>query len=250
MPGSTLRYHLSIPATAMDFSRFRYLTFDCYGTLIDWESGILSGLRPIAAARGLALEDDALLELFGRLEPEAEAGDFRPYREVLERVVEGLAREFGFEATREEREALWRGLPSWPPFPDSREALSRLGERFRLVVISNVDDDLFRGSARQLGNPFHAVVTAQQAGAYKPSSIPFQLALERLGCDPGEVCHVAQSLYHDIQVANRLGLASVWINRRAGRSGGGATAPAQATPDLELPSLRALADRALGSPGP
>jgi 2-haloacid dehalogenase len=231
----------------LDFDRFRVVTFDCYGTLIDWERGMLDALRPVCTRHGVSRADDKLLALFARTEAPIQQERFRPYRQVLREAMRRLARELGFEPREEEVDALARTLPSWPPFPDTVPALQRLGRRFALGVISNVDDDLFAGSARQLGVRFDWVVTAQQVGSYKPARANFHRALERIGHPWDQVVHVAQSLFHDVGPARSLGLATVWVNRRAGRAGSGATPPAEVLPDQEVPDLATLA--ALAVPG-
>lgn len=225
-----------------DFSRFEALTFDCYGTLIDWESGILSALRPLLQPHGASAGDDELLERFALLEHEAEAGDFLPYRSVLTAVAMGFGEVYGFTPTAEEAARFAASVTHWPPFEDSREALRALKERFRLAVVSNVDDDLFAGSADQLGIDFDEVVTAAQVKSYKPARRHFDVVLERLGLPMDRVLHVAQSKHHDIAPAKALGFTCVWVNRRAGKAGGGATAPAEAVPDLEVPTLRSLVE--------
>jgi 2-haloacid dehalogenase len=226
----------------LDFNRFSTLTFDCYGTLINWETGILAALREVIDWRGIELTDDELLELYGELETEAEHGDFLPYRAVLGSVIDGLGQRLDFTPTAEERASLAKSIANWPPFPDTVEALQRLAQRYKLVIISNIDDDLFALSARQLGVDFADVITAQQVGSYKPDLRNFRYALERIGQPQDEVLHVAQSLFHDIEPAKQIGLATVWVNRRHDRPGFGATPPASAQPDLEVPNLRALAD--------
>jgi 2-haloacid dehalogenase len=226
----------------MDFSRFRALTFDCYGTLIDWESGILAAVRPVLLRRGMAVPDDRLLELFGRIESPIQQGPFRRYREVLDRTMSALARELGFEPTAEEATVLSRSVPDWPPFPDTVAALAALAGRFRLGIISNVDDDLFAASASRLGARFDWVVTAEQVRSYKPARTNFHRALDRIGLPWEQVLHVAQSLYHDIVPARSLGLATVWVNRRVGRPGSGATPPAAARPDLTVADLAGLVE--------
>ena len=227
----------------LDFRRFRVLTFDCYGTLIDWESGILAALGPLLEAHGKSLADDKLLELFGELEAEAEAGEYQSYRKVLEGVARGVGRRLGFEASEQEARALPESLKHWPPFPDTVAALGKLKSRFKLAIVSNTDDDLFADTARLLEVPFDWVVTAQQAGSYKPSHRNFKLALERIALPPNQVLHCAQSIYHDIVPARELGLATVWVNRR-GSKGGGATKAAQGRPDVEVPDLKTLAEMA------
>jgi 2-haloacid dehalogenase len=229
----------------LDFSRFEFLTFDCYGTLIDWETGILRSLRPILAKHAVSIDDEPLLERYGELEAAAEAGPFKCYREVLEGVVRGLGARLRFAPSDEEVRGFPDSVAGWPPFPDTVAALQRLASRFKLAVISNVDDDLFALSARLLHAPFAHVITAQQARSYKPSHNNFQTALDKIGVPKEKVLHVAQSLYHDIAPANVLGWRCVWVNRRAGKGGSGATKPSTATPDLEVSSLKALADLAV-----
>ncbi len=231
----------------MDFARFGALTFDCYGTLVDWERGILDALRPMRAAHGAFVEDDdALLERFGALEAAAEKGAFKSYRDILREVAFGFGREGGFEPTAKEVETFAASVGRWPPFPDTVEALARLSRRFRLAIVSNVDDDLFAETATRLGVDFAGVVTAQQVRSYKPARAHFDEVLRRLDLPRERVLHVAQSLYHDVAPATALGFACVWVNRRAGRAGGGATVLAQAVPDLEVPDLATLAELAAG----
>jgi 2-haloacid dehalogenase len=234
----------------IDFSRFEFLTFDCYGTLIDWETGILRALRRLLERHGVRRADEGILELYGELEAVAEGGEFKPYREVLEGVVRGLGAKLNFVPSEEEVRRLPESLAEWPPFPDTVAALQRLATRFKLAVISNVDDDLFAGSARLLQVPFAHVITAQQARTYKPSHNNFQMALARLGVPKEKVLHVAQSLYHDIAPANALGWTSVWVNRRGSKSRGGATKAAEAKPDLEVLGLKELADLAVPGQAP
>jgi 2-haloacid dehalogenase len=234
----------------LDFDRFTYLTFDCYGTLIDWERGILAALRPVLDRHGIAIADDAALELYGELESAAERGPYRAYRDLLATVMDGFGERLGFVLSADERAALAVSVGDWPPFPDTVEALRALTDRFRLVILSNIDDDLFALSARHLGVTFAAVVTAQQVGSYKPDPRNFRTLLARLGTTPDRVLHVAQSLFHDIAPANALGLTTVWVNRRHDRPGSGATPPATARPDLEVPDLRTLARLASAEPAP
>jgi 2-haloacid dehalogenase len=230
---------------ALDPGAFDVLTFDCYGTLIDWESGLLTALRAQLSGALADMPDDELLEAFAAVENEAET-PYQPYGDVLAQCLRELGERFGSPPTEEQQRAFGASVPDWPAFPDSHEALARLQSRYRLVPITNCDDDLFAGSAARLGIEFDDVVTAQQAGAYKPGERPFLLAFERLGVPRERILHVAQSLWHDHVTAKRLGLTSVWINRRAGRAGGGATPAADAQPDLELPDMRSLADLLVG----
>jgi 2-haloacid dehalogenase len=227
--------------STLDFDDFDVLTFDCYGTLIDWEAGILGAARPVLEAHGIAAGDDGILEAFARHEAQIEAGPYRPYRQVLGEVLSAMLGHFGQAPTAEEITAFGGSVADWPAFPDSSAALARLQARFRLGVITNCDDDLFAASERRLGVTFDVVVTAQQAKRYKPNPRGFELAFERIGLPPARILHVAQSLFHDHVTAKRLGLRTAWVDRRAGRPGGGATPPAQATPDLIVPDMQTLA---------
>jgi 2-haloacid dehalogenase len=233
---------------ALDFDRFEAMTFDCYGTLIDWESGILAALRPVLEAHGAEgeVEEEELLEAFGRHETTVEAGEYLAYREVLAGVLGRLGEELGFSPTDEEASAFGSSVGEWPPFEDSPAALRALGTRFGLGVITNCDDDLFARSAERLGVDFDWVITAERARAYKPSRRNFALAFETIGLPPERILHVAQSLFHDHVPAKRLGLATVWVDRREGRAGSGATPPATAEPDLRVPDLATLAELAAG----
>jgi 2-haloacid dehalogenase len=229
----------------LDFTRFQVLTFDCYGTLIDWEAGIFSALRPILAAHGKSLADDSLLEMYGELEAEAEQGEFRSYKDVLQSVVYGFGQRLGFSPTAAERRSLPDSLVNWQPFPDSVVALQKLKTRYKLAVVSNVDDDLFAASARRLEVAFDQVITAQQARCYKPGLGIFDLALERIAAAPDRILHVGQSIYHDVIPAQSLGMATVWVNRPSPRPNAGAVKVAAGKPDLEVSSLEALANRAV-----
>ncbi len=225
----------------LDFDRFTYLTFDCYGTLVDWEAGILAALRPVLDRHEIALSDEQALEYFGEMESAAERAPYRPYRDVLATVMDGFGERLGFAPSADERTALAASVGEWPPFADTAASLQSLARRFRLVILSNIDDDLFARSARHLGVAFAAVITAEQVGSYKPDPRNFRALLDRLDLSPDRILHVAQSLFHDIAPANEIGLTTVWINRRHDRPGAGATPPATARPDLEIPDLATLA---------
>lgn len=225
----------------LDFSRFETLTFDCYGTLINWEAGILPALHRILSAHSKHIDDAALLKLYGDFELRAEQPPFQPYREVLGSVVRQFGTELGFTPTDEEVRSLADSLPTWKPWPDTVTALRQLKTRFRLAILSNVDDDLFAGTRPQLEVAFDEVVTAQQARAYKPSLDLFNLALRRIQTPAHRVLHIGQSIYHDVVPAQALGLAAVWVNRPSARPGIGAVKSAEAKPDLTVASLKELA---------
>jgi 2-haloacid dehalogenase len=228
----------------LDFSRFEIITFDCYGTLINWEAGMLPVLHRIFSAHKKDTDDATLLSLYGDFEHRFEQGKFVPYREVLSSVVRQFGEEFGFQPTPQEIRSLPDSLPIWKPWPDTVVALRRLKTRFRLAILSNVDDDLFAATRPQLGVDFDEVITAQQAQAYKPSLKIFELALSRINAPSHRVLHVGQSIYHDVIPAQTLGLATVWVNRPSARPGVGAVKAAEARPDLTVSSLAQLAETA------
>ena len=225
----------------LDFSRFEILTFDCYGTLINWEAGVLSALQRILSAHSKKLDDATLLQLYGDFEHRSEQGTFQPYREVLASVVRQFGSELKFTPTPEEVRSLPASLANWQPWPDTVAALRQLKTRFRLAILSNVDDDLFAATRPKLGVDFDEVITAQQAQAYKPSLKLFELALTRIHTPAHRVLHIGQSVYHDVIPAQSLGLATVWVNRPSVRPGVGAVKSAEAKPDLTVRSLEELA---------
>jgi 2-haloacid dehalogenase len=220
-----------------DFGRFDALTFDCYGTLIDWETGILRGLRAAFQGHGRDVDDEELLTIYARHEAAAEAGPYLPYRAILATAAKAVASELDVPIDQAAADVFAGSVGDWPAFPDSADALRRLHERFRLGVITNCDDDLFAASNEHLGVSFDWVITAQQAGSYKPNPRNFEVAFERIGVPRDRILHVAQSLFHDHVPAKRLGLSTAWINRRHDRPGSGATPAAEATPDFEAPDM-------------
>ena len=228
----------------LDFSKFTWLTFDCYGTLIDWESGIVGAVRPLLAASGRNISADGILELYAAIEAREEAGPYRPYREILETCMRRMAARLAFALDDAQAHAFADTIGNWQPFPDSVDALARLKRRYKLAVISNIDDDMFAQTAKLLGNLFDAVITAQQGRSYKPSPNNFKLALDRIGEPPDKILHCAQSLYHDIAPAKALGFATAWVDRRAGQRGSGATPHYKAEPDLRVESMAELASKA------
>jgi 2-haloacid dehalogenase len=227
---------------AIDFSRFTTISFDCYGTLIDWEAGILPVLRSVLANHGQSLADAAILELYGEFEAEAESGPYQSYREVLQSVVRSFAKRLQFEATSAEIHSLHESVHAWPAFPDTVAALRELHKRLKLVVISNIDDDLFAETRKHLGVEFDGVITAQQARSYKPSVNNFQIALRRLALSPDRLLHAAQSVYHDVVPARSLGISTAWVNRKSARPGIGAVRASAGRPDLEVPDLASLVE--------
>jgi 2-haloacid dehalogenase len=225
----------------VDYSRFDALTFDCYGTLIDWERGLADAFRPILRAHGVERDDEDVLARYARHEAAAQAGPYRRYRDVVGAGLLGVAEELGFEPTAAELEAFSGSVADWPPFPDSADALARLGRRFRLGVITNCDDDLFAASHRRLGAAFEWIVTAEQVGSYKPDPRNFHVAFERIGLPRERILHVAQSVFHDHGTAKRLGLTTVWIDRRGERSSPDTRPPLEAAPDATFPDMASFA---------
>ncbi len=234
----------------MNLTDFDALSFDCYGTLIDWEAGLAAVLGPWARSRGLDLGDEALLTGYAEHESRSEAEHpGEPYPAILARSLRGLGSELGAEVSDDDAGRLARSVPGWPAFGDSGAALAALAGRYRLIILSNVDRESFAASSRRLGVTFSSVITAQDVGSYKPSARNFDALLAeagRLGVPPGRLLHVAQSLFHDHVPAKRAGLPTVWINRRHGRPGSGATPepPDRVRPDWQFPSMRAFADAA------
>ena len=236
----------------LDANKYEVLSFDCYGTLVDWESGIISGLRPVLRSHDVEATDDEILALHAQTEHKLQAASERDgyvkYRDVLGEEVREAGREWGFEPSPSEVEALPDSVRYWLPFPDTVNALRALKGRYRLAIISNIDDGLFALTARYLEVEFDYIVTAEQAGTYKPSLNNFELALDRIGVAPEKLLHVAESLFHDHVPAKEMGLDTAWIHRRAAKGGFGATPPAEAEPDLEVPDLESLV-HALGLRG-
>lgn len=231
----------------MDWNTVHALTFDCYGTLIDWEKGILDVLRPWADDSGLRYDDDALLRAYAEAESSLEeANPGMPYSELLKQVFAHVGESLGGPVTPMDSERLSASVGDWPPFPDTINALHRLAQRYRLIIVSNVDHRSFAMTRRRLGVDFHAVVTAEDVGAYKPDQRMFERAWEAaaaLGVERFHCVHVAQSLYHDHVPVKALGGRTIWIDRRQGRPGGATPPPpTDVVPDLRIESLAALAD--------
>lgn len=223
----------------------RILTFDVVGTLIDFETGMLECIRPIA---GLELTDREILESFGRAEDAQHRLTPRmPFTQMLDPIYRRMATELGMPIAGGETEALRASIPDWPAFPDAVEALGRLRARFRLVALTNADNWGLAHMSTTLGSPFHDTVTAEDVGVNKPDPQVFAYCRGRQsvhGYSLADYLHVAQSQYHDIGVAKRLGYEVCWIERRSGQPGSGATPPPEAvtTPDHHYFTLTELAD--------
>lgn len=227
----------------LDFNQFEVVSFDCYGTLIDWERGILPVLRQLLSSREIDLSDDATLELFAEFESEFEKSEYHiKYREILQKIVQQFGKRFYFEPTETEVKCLSESIKNWQPFPDTVAALAALKQKYKLAVISNIDDDLFADTAKHLKVELDWLITAEQVRSYKPSTRNFEIALATMGIAPEKLLHVAQSVYHDIVPAASIGISTVWVNRRHEKTGFGATLPASGQPDWEVPDLKTLVE--------
>jgi 2-haloacid dehalogenase len=193
-----------------DPTRLTTLTFDCYGTLIDWETGTIAVLRPLLHRHGIALSDEEIITTLQQIEGALCEPPYKPYRAVLAGVVEQFGRRFGFPVEAADREVLATTVGSWRPFPDTVDALRALRGRYMLAVISNIDDDLFASTVEQLGVEFDFVVTSEQARCYKPHLAIFEEALRRLNVDPRYIAHVAEGVT-EIPRARRLGCTTIWV---------------------------------------
>ena len=233
----------------MDFSNIQALSFDCYGTIVDWEAGILNVLIPWAERHRLNATPAELLEAFGSVETkiQMENPDLK-YRAVLREVANRISDTFNVDRAESFSSTLGNSIGQWPAFPDSREALDQLGQRFKLVILSNIDEEAFAETNRlQLNVSFDHILTAETIGTYKPDLNNFRYLIDHLGQDgieDNKLAHVAQSLYHDIEPASKIGLQNIWIDRRGNNKGFGATPPpsSHVSPDLQFPSLIDLAN--------
>ena len=229
----------------LDLTHFSVLSFDCYGTLIDWETGIVEALGPLGERAGVAPED--LIEAYGPVEHEVEEQHpALPYSQLLEKVHRRLSEKLGVAADADDAAAFGASVSDWPAFPDSAEALAYLKGHFQLIILYNVDRKSFAGSNRRLGVEFDQILTAEEIGSYKPDLRNFEYLLARTadaGIAKHELLHTAQSLFHDHVPANRMGIASAWIDRRHDRSGSGATVLPDPMPhfDFRFTSLGELA---------
>ena len=227
----------------MATSGVTHLSFDCYGTLIDWETGILEQAIPrLARAGARNLDEVSVLRAFAKHEAALERGPFRPYRQVLLETFCLISRDLGARVERASAADFAAALTQWPPFPDTVAALARLEAKYRLLILSNVDDDLFEETARRLATRFEAVITAQQVKSYKPALGHFEAARERLGLTPAQWVHVAQSLYHDHLPAKSLHLRTIWLDRPTRLAGTGLSPKAEAAPDVRVTTLTEVAE--------
>ena len=225
----------------LDPDRFDLLTFDCYGTLVDWEAGIIAAVQRFGATHGASFTEPAILAAFGAAEHVVQADRYRTYREVLALTLDRMGHTLGFSPTSAECGAFATSVGDWPPFSDTIDALGRLATRYRLGIVSNVDDDLFAETTRHLNTHFDWVVTAQQVGSYKPAPAHFKEMAMRSGVPRNRTLHIAQSLFHDIAPASALGYATVHVNRPSRGGGSGATPRANARPDATVPDMASVA---------
>lgn len=225
---------------------YEVITFDCYGTLIDWEQGIAEAFAAEATRGGRTVDRDAVLEAYHAIEPKVEAEAFRSYRETLASTAIEVAERLGWPLPKDRAGFLAESLPSWPPFPDTNPALRRLAVAgLRLGILSNVDEDLLAGTLRNLEAPFDLIVTAEQVRSYKPAHGHFLAARAKTGGGIGWL-HAAQSYFHDVAPAKSLAIPVAWINRKQEAAG------SAGLPDLEFRNLEELANwigRPIDEPG-
>jgi len=219
----------------MTSSDFDIITFDCYGTLIDWEGGIINAFQSEAARDGLALDGDQIIAAYSAEEPKVESESYRSYREVLTETARLVGSRLGWNIASERASFLAQSLPEWKPFADTNAALERLACKFQLGILSNVDDDLLAGTRRHFTVQFDLIVTAQQVRSYKPGFAHFNEAMARV---PGKrLLHAAQSYFHDVVPCAALGIPVVWVNRKGERP-----LPGGPLPTHEVRNLSELAD--------
>jgi len=212
------------------------LTFDCYGTLVDWESGIKSELMDILEEKRSRVNVDELYRTREDLEFELLQSEYRSYREILSLSLKEAFNHHKVPYSNSDGEKLAESVPRWPVFQDAKSALEKLGKKYRLCIISNVDNDIIGKTRDRIGVRFDAIVTAEDAHAYKPSIRPFQIALQRLGSKAGEVLHVSSGFRYDIPPARQLGFRTAWVNRKQEK------APTGLKPDLQFSDLELLAE--------
>jgi len=220
----------------VDYSRIKLLSFDCYGTLVDWQKCVTDILTPFFNQFQVEFSRKEIFETFLEADRQLESGDYMPYREILAGIVIYMADKLRISIDPATRYILSEKFVDWLPFPDTVESLKLLKKKFQLAIISNVDDKLFSITNKLLEVEFDYVITAQQLGSYKPNRDNFKAAQDRFGLEPGQMLHVAQSIFHDIVPANKLGWNTVWVNRYAEPE---RTDPRE-FPDLEVPDLASL----------
>jgi len=220
----------------MNFRQFEILSFDCYGTLIDWKKSILDILIPVMKEYHPDISRDELFQLFLEADHKFVGVDYLPYRDILAYIMDEIGKKLNLNLLPHDRSCLVNRFGDWTSFPDTHDSLIELQKKYKLAIISNVDDELFDITKRCLGVKFDFIITAKQLGSYKPSLNNFTKALELFGVSSDKVLHVAQSIYHDIVPTNKLGWNNVWVNRYSDPE---RIDPAE-FPDLEVPDLATL----------
>ncbi|MFC1554809.1 haloacid dehalogenase type II [candidate division KSB1 bacterium] len=222
----------------IELDGIKVISFDCYGTLIDWETGLLDVLKLILGQHGVELDDTEILEKFAEFESEEEKKSYRSYRKVLHSVMQQFGMKYGFFLDKSEENAIVDSIQMWQPFDDTVVSLQALQKKYKLSIITNIDNDLFAGTFMSLGVNFEQIITSENVKSYKPDIKNFEFALENIGVTKDELLHVSVSLYHDIMPAESIGVKTVWINRRHGKEGSGATPRVLKKPDYEFPDLK------------
>ncbi len=220
----------------MNFKQFEILSFDCYGTLIDWKKSILDIFILVIREYHLDISGDEMFQLFLEADRKFIGAEYKPYHDILINIMDEIAKRLKLNLHPRDRSCLVDRFGDWTPFPDTHESLVELQKKFRLAVISNIDDELFSITRRCLGVKFDFIITAKQLGSYKPSLNNFIKAQEQFGVSYDKILHVAQSIYHDIVPTNKLGWNNVWVNRYGEQE---RTDPAE-FPNLEVLDLTAL----------
>jgi 2-haloalkanoic acid dehalogenase type II len=214
---------------------FEIITFDCYGTLIDWESGIVAAFQSEAQRDGIELEADRIIETYMAVEPQVESDSYLSYRDVLARTAGEAADRLGWQLLAKDADFLPASLPGWQPFADTNRALERLSRRFQLGLLSNIDDELLAATRRHFTVPFELIITAEQVRSYKPSQAHFVEARRRIG--DKRWLHAAQSYFHDVIPASELHIPVAWVNRKNEQA-----TPDGPQPSYEVRNLTELAD--------
>jgi 2-haloacid dehalogenase len=227
----------------IDTSSIKAISFDCYGTLIDWEAGIGGALEPLFRVHRVDFDRAAVIGAFARHEREIEAGKYQSYAAVLGEVMKRIAKQFDLQLRPGESTALVASFGLWPAFAETPKCLKAIQRHYKVAIVSNVDDEMFAESAPRLGVKVSTVVTAEQVKSYKPASAHFEELLRRLALTPRDVLHVAESRYHDVAPASAMGFRTVWVNRHAADGGPSASGASEAKPDLEVRSLTELCEQ-------
>ncbi len=215
-------------------SRFSWVTFDCYGTLIDWDSGIRLFLQELVARKGVDVDLDALHQRWEAIQFDLIQQAYRRYKDILRLSLESALKESGIPYEPTDGEAFAASMPTWHPFPEVPAVLLELKSLTRIAIISNTDNDILAESVRLMGVTFDALITAEDARVYKPNPAIFAFALQRLGEEPHRILHVAFGFHYDLEPAKQVGLTTCWLNRK------GEPMPEGAVPDFVLTDFTQL----------